>query len=244
MSYLLPPEVQSYLSAYKYKLELHAHTSPVSSCSELPPAEVISRLHAQGYHGVVITNHFYSGGKFMKTDDPVGTYLADYYAAKEAGEAVGMQVLLGAEYRFDENTNDYLVFGVTEALLRETVRRFDLTFEQFYEEYHGENLLILQAHPFRSGLVRAKPDHLDGIEAFNMHLHHNSRVAEAARWAKDNTLDIMTGGTDLHNPGYEGLCATRTKVLPKTSAELIALLREKDYLMEIAGCPLLPYAEF
>ena len=244
MANLFPPEVQAYLSAYKYKLELHAHTSPVSPCSELTPAEVVTRLHAQGYHGVVITNHFCSGGKFMKTDDPVGTYLADYYAAKEAGEAVGMQVLLGAEYCFNENPNDYLVFGADEALLRETVSRFDLTFDQFYEEYHSENLLIMQAHPFRNGLVRANPAHLDGVETFNMHLHHNSRVAEAARWAKENKVDIMTVGTDLHNPGYEGLCATRTRVLPKTPAELIASLREHDYLMEIAGCPLLPYASF
>ncbi len=244
MAHNLPMEVVEYLSAFRYKIELHAHTSPVSSCSQLPPEKLIDRLAAKGYDEVVITNHFTPDGGFNWTDDPVGTYLADYYAACEAGEKRGVKVLLGAEYRFKENSNDYLVYGVDEAFLRETVKRLDMTFAQFYEEYHSEKLLILQAHPFRSGIVQAAPDHLDGIESFNMHPHHNSRVAMASRWAKDNNLPVMTIGTDLHNPGYEGLCATRTRTLPTTSEELIAILRAQDYIMDIAGSALLPFFDF
>ena len=239
-----PNEVQTYLSSYKYKLELHVHTSPVSPCGQLSPTEVVERLHAKNYDCAVITNHFCRSGKFMQTEDPVATYLADYYEAREVGERLGVTVLLGAEYRFDENPGEYLVFGADEALLRETVNRFDMTYEQFYEEYHSEDLLIIQAHPFRDGNILASADHLDGIEAFNIHPHHNSRVALAARTADENGISLITVGNDLHNPGYEGLCATRTRVLPKTSAELITILKEKDFLMEIAGCPLLPYARF
>ncbi len=236
--------MQKDIQAYKFKLELHAHTSPVSACSRLSPSEVIARLHEQGYHGVVIANHFLRGGKFMQADDPVAAYLEDYCIAKEAGEALGMKVYLGAEYRFDENVNDYLVYGASEALLRETVGRFDMTFNRFYEEYHNEHLLILQAHPFRKGMVPADPAHLDGIEAFNMHPGHNSRMADSVRFARENGLDIMTAGTDLHYAGDEGLCATRTKTLPSNEAELVALLRSREYLVEMSGCPILPYASF
>ena len=51
--------------AYPYKIELHAHTSPCSSCSEIVPKEMIRLMQEQHYDAVVITNHFYSGGAFM-----------------------------------------------------------------------------------------------------------------------------------------------------------------------------------
>ena len=244
MAFTLPREVQDFLSSYRYKLELHCHCKPTSSCAKMEIPEMMELLRKENFDGVVLTNHFYAGGKFMKTEDPVGTYLDDYYRAAELGEKMGIRVYLGAEYRFAENSNDYLVFGVDEAMLRETVTRFDMTFQQFYEEYHREDRLILQAHPFRPGLQVMDPPHLDGIEAFNVHPHHNSMVALAARGAQENDLPLITAGTDFHNPGYEGLAATRTKILPKDSKELVALLRSGDYMMEIAGCPLLPYARF
>ena len=79
----LPAAVQSYLAEYRYKIELHAHTSPVSGCSHIPPAEIVRRLADKGYHAVAITNHFCYDNQFMKADDPVSVYLADYYAAKD-----------------------------------------------------------------------------------------------------------------------------------------------------------------
>ncbi len=244
----MKPEISAgmrdYLASYRYKLELHAHTSPVSPCSRIPPAELIERLHAKGYHGVVITNHFYRGARFWNTPDPIGTYLADYRAAKEAAKAYGMSVLLGAEYRFADNGNDYLVFGIDEDFLRETADCFDMTIGEFYEACHSKDRLIVQAHPFRDSQVRANPAHLDGVEIFNLHPHHNSRIGLAAAWAKDAGKTILTVGTDLHEPDHEGLCATRTRILPQSGAELVALLREQDYLMEIGGCPVLPFEQF
>lgn len=221
---------------YPYKLELHAHTSPVSGCSEIPPATLVQLLHEHGYHGVAITNHFARDNGFQQSADPVGTYLADYYAAKEAGEKLGMQVYLGAEYRFTENSNDYLVFGVDEAFLRETVDRHDMGIDAFYREYHSAERLILQAHPFRNGMTRANPASLDGIETMNMHPNHNSRVAVACRYAAEQHFAVVTMGTDLHHPGHEGICATRTKTLPRTSTELVTLLRSGEYMFELSGC--------
>lgn len=244
MSPNLPSALQEYISSYRYKIELHAHSSPASPCSELPPKDLIAVLKKEGFDAAVLTNHFFEGGGYMEKPDPVGAYLEDYYACREAGEKAGVRILLGAEYRFHENGNDYLVFGVDEAFLRETVTRFSMTFTEFYEAYHSEKLLILQAHPFRSGLERAPSDHLDGMETFNMHPHHNSRVALAAHYAREEGLDVVTIGTDLHHHGHEGLSALRTRVLPEDGASLVSLLRAKDYLFEIGGCPLFPYASF
>ena len=238
---LIPNEVTAYLSQYQYKIELHAYTSPCSGCSELPPKEFIRRLHEQKYDTVVVTNHFYANGPFQNnTDDPVGKYLSDYYAAKEEG----ITVLLGAEFRFEENSNDYLVFGIDEAFLRETVTQFSLTYRQFYEKYSDPSRLILQAHPFRNGIVAMDGAHMDAIEAFNMHPGHNSRPATSARYADAENIPILTVGTDLHHPGHEGSSALRAKIKPQNNAELVALLRSQDYLFEIGGRPLLPYYIF
>lgn len=242
---IYPAEIRNFLSEYKYKIELHAHTSPVSGCSELEPKEFIRRLHEQGYDAVVVTNHFYPGSGIFRSEDPVGAYLADYDAAKKEGEAVGMSVLLGAEYRFAENCNDYLVFGIDEAFLRETVHQLaSLTFREFYERYHSPSRLILQAHPFRNGIEPMDGAHMDAIEAFNMHPGHNSRICTSARYADAENIPILTVGTDLHHRGHEGSAALRAKTVPTTNDALVALLRSRDYLFEIGGRPLLPYYVF
>lgn len=237
-------DIQEYLASYRYKIELHAHTSPSSGCSEIPPKEMIRLMKEQGYDAVVITNHFFSGGYYINAEDPVGSYLKDFVATKEEGEKQGIRVLLGAEYRFTENVNDYLVYGVDETFLRKTVTKFDMGIEAFYKEYHREDLLILQAHPFRNGMTEVSPEYLDGIETMNLHPHHNSRIAMAVRYAREKKFPVVTIGTDLHHWGHEGCTALRTKVLPEDEKHLVEILRSRDYLFEVGGCPVLPFAQF
>ena len=233
--------IQDLVNEYKYKIELHAHTSPCSGCSEIPPEKIIEILAAKGYDAVMITNHFYPGAPFMKAEDPVTEYLRDYYAAKEAGEKAGMKVYMGAEYRFSENNNDYLVIGVDEAFLRETVTRLDMGIDAFYREYHRDSLLILQAHPFRNGMTPVDPASLDGVESMNLHPHHNSRVSVTSSYQREHNFPVVTIGSDLHHWGHEGHSATRTKFLPEDEAALVALLRSRDYLFEIGGAVMFPY---
>ena len=46
------------LSQYEYQIEMHAHTSPASGCSQVPPKEMAETYKNLGYDAVVITNHF------------------------------------------------------------------------------------------------------------------------------------------------------------------------------------------
>ena len=46
------------LSQYKYQIELHTHTSPVSDCSQVTPREMVDTYKKIGYDAVTITNHF------------------------------------------------------------------------------------------------------------------------------------------------------------------------------------------
>ncbi len=226
---------------YKYKIELHAHTKPVSPCSEIPPAELISRYKAKGFDAVVITNHMINFLFDGKTDtEAIEYYLDGYRQTKDEGEKQGIKVLLGLEMRFPENANDYLVFGVDEADVKEMYSYLNLNYETFYNRFKADNRVILQAHPFRDGMVLQNPDLLDGIEVFNCHPHHNSRIAKAAQYAKEHPRLITTCGTDFHHHDHEGMVAMLSREIPENSYRLAEILKSGDYLFQISNTILLP----
>lgn len=80
-------EIKEALSLqYPYRIELHAHTNPVSGCSEISPEELVRVYGQMGFHGVVLTNHMTPGQRSMDMDTAVGRHLQDYNQAKTAGK--------------------------------------------------------------------------------------------------------------------------------------------------------------
>lgn len=227
------------IESYQYKTELHLHTSPASGCSEVAP-EVAVKLYADlGYHSVVVCNHFFSGMHFYGDKETcLKEYFADYERAVEAGEKYGVNVILGCEIRFTENENDYLLFGIDKNFIREAYDCLDMGIEAFSKHFRREDRLLVQAHPFRNGMTSVSLELLDGIEAFNMHPNHNSRVALAAKYAREHGL-IPTVGSDFHHIGHEGISALLTKTEIKTSNDIVDVLNSGDYLFEIGGSILL-----
>ena len=226
---------------YKYKIETHAHTSPMSPCADFTPKEVIKKYAEIGFSAIAITNHFCH---YTFLDDSKETvkkrFLSDFYASYEAGEKNGIKVILGMEIRFPTNANDYLVYGFCE---EDIERIFDLSFTDcatFYKEFKNDKNIILQAHPFRNGMERYNPEYLDGIETFNMHPGHNARIGEAVKYAKEHPLFITTCGTDFHHEGHQGLGGILTKTIPQNSFELATLLKSRDYLFNVAGNVVIP----
>ncbi len=237
-------EIQEYISSYKYKIELHAHTNPCSGCSKLSPEEMMKKLKEHNYDAVVITNHFfYDHGDYLEAEDPIATYLEDFYKCREIGEKEGIKVLLGAEYRFLESKNDYLILGIDKEFLDKTLHRSDLTIESFYKEFHSEDILIIQAHPYREncGCFPVNPDCIDGIEIMNMHPGKLSENGFSAKYAASNNISLLTIGTDLHHAEHVGISALRTKIIPENEKHLVQILKNKDYIFEIGGYPMLPY---
>ena len=223
-------------SAYPYRIELHAHTKPVSPCSEIPPADLVKAYLNQGFHGVVITNHFNLGDmKGLPKEDGLNYYLSGYEEAKKAAEGTGLQVYLGTEIRFNEHPNEFLIYGVDRQLLSQCYDYLDKGFTAYREAVKLPDSVLVQAHPFRDRMVRREPELMDGIEVFNMHPGHNSRVAQAAKLAASIPGTIKTVGTDFHHPTHEGLCAMRVRQMPQDSFDLAAILRSGDYVFEIGG---------
>lgn len=223
-------------AAYPYRIELHAHTKPVSPCSEIPPADLVKAYLGQGFHGVVITNHFNLGDmKGLPKEDGLNYYLSGYEETKKAAEGTGLQVYLGTEIRFNEHPNEFLVYGVDRQILSQCYDYLDKGFTTYREEVKLPKSVLVQAHPFRDRMVRREPELMDGIEVFNMHPGHNSRVAQAAKLAASIPGAIKTVGTDFHHPTHEGLCAMRVRQMPRDSFDLAAILRSGDYVFEIGG---------
>lgn len=217
-----------------YKTELHTHTAPVSACSEIGTKQLVEIYKENGYDSVVLTNHFLTLLEGETVEEKVKWYLQDYYKCCEEGKLVGLNVILGAELRFTENCNDYLVFGICPEDLIQIYKMLPYGIDNFYREYKNERNVILQAHPFRNGMEKVNRESLDGIEVFNLHPNHNSRVGIAAKYAYENNM-IATCGSDFHHLGQECLCGILTKEPLKDSYDVANVLKSGDYRMTIGN---------
>lgn len=214
----------------KYRYDTHVHTDEVSVCGKIAAEKLVEMYHGAGYDGVVITDHFYSGffnglGDISRAGK-IESFLSGYKKAKEAAEKYDMDVLLGAEMRFDELPNDYLVFGITEEMLfnedflTPTLKEF-----QAIKEKYG--LLIYQAHPFRRDMTPRKKGLIDGIEVYNGNPRHNSQNKTAVFYAKEHGLKALSG-SDFHQTedlARGGILAPKRF---KTSCELRDYLKENE----------------
>lgn len=234
-------EIKNLTKEYKYKIDLHTHTSPASPCSEIKPERMVEAYKEKGFDGIVLTNHFIDF--LIKSDDPKTvsqTYLDDYYKTKEIGDKKGVKVYLGMEIRFPENCNDYLIYGIDENDVKELFSYIHGDYISFYKAFKNEKNVILQAHPFRNNMVLQNPDYIDGIETFNVHPNHNSRVGIASQYANKFPHFIKTCGTDFHHEGHQALGATLTKTLPEDSFGIAEILKSGDYLFNVAGSIIIP----
>lgn len=218
---------------YPYRIELHAHTNPVSGCSEIPPEALVRMYREKGVHGIVITNHMIPSLVQKEKEDAINWYLSDYEKAREAGKELGISVFLGAELRFSENINDYLLYGADTEILKTCYDYLDRTVTDFRKEVSLPESVFLQAHPFRNGMELCPPDLLDGMECLNLHPSHNSRVGIATRYAYEKNLKIKIAGSDCHHPGQDSLALLRVKQLPEDSFQIAKILKSGDFLFEL-----------
>ena len=220
----------------KYLIELHCHTSETSPCSAVSGKTLADLYKAKNYHAITVTDH-YERAYFdrlgdLSWEDKVDKYLSGYRSAKKHGEQTGIIVILGIELRFTDNYNDYLIFGLDEQFLYDNPELYNLGVSNFSKFAREHELLFIQAHPFRNGMVLINHDLLDGIEIYNAHQWHNSRndLAElACQEQKKKRPFIAAAGSDCHEVTHEGRAGIFSDTLPKDSVELADLLRSQNY---------------
>ncbi|WHH59913.1 PHP domain-containing protein [Petroclostridium sp. X23] len=184
-----------------YKYDTHVHTQEVSECGKVKAGETVRLYHEAGYDGIVITDHYYRRYfdrlEGQTWNEKIDFFLSGYNQAKVYGRKLGVDVILGMEIRFEENVNDYLVYGIYEDFLKENKELYKLTLTAFKELVKHEEILIIQAHPFRTGMIPANPTLIDGVEVFNEHPRHDSRNHLALAFARQNGR-LMLSGSDFH----------------------------------------------
>lgn len=196
------------------KIDTHTHTSGVSFCSEVSPQQFVERYREEGYGAVILTNHY--SKMYMRRygdtwEEQIRVYTEEYRTAARAGEAIGLQVWLGAEVAISTPQSPYvefLLYGIDEEFLRNTPRLYDKTQAELYELCHAANALLFQSHPFRDeqGHFPQDPAYLDGTE-INCHpyfLRHEDKVRAFA----DRHDLMLVCGSDFHYAYQAGTAAT------------------------------------
>ncbi|NMP36898.1 MAG: PHP domain-containing protein [Clostridiales bacterium] len=217
-----------------FLMEMHAHTSETSRCARVPAERVIEIYKNTEYDGIVITDHFnrYTSDRFgVDTwDEKVTRYLEGY---KKALEAAGddFKVLLGMELCIDEDTNDYLCYGVTEKFLRAHPEIFSLSLEDVSELLEKNGIVFTQAHPFRRYMTVADWNCLKGMEVHNGNPRHDSNNEFAQKWAEKRNL-IPLSGSDFHQEDDFGTGGIYFNSEIRSNDDLVKALLSRDFSLK------------
>ena len=212
----------------KYKTELHCHSRDASGCSHESAEGIAEKYIKAGYTTVFLTNHFApSGGDDENWEAKIEKrYRALELLKNAAGDK--LNILMGLEFRFVQNSNDYLVFGFDRDYLISRRDILKMGIHSFTKMAREDGILTIQAHPFRFGMMVTNPNDVDGIEIFNGHPGHNSNNDIAEAWAKKYGK-IMTSGTDHHDPEHLPRGGILTDFPITGEKQLIEVLKSGEY---------------
>lgn len=214
------------------KIELHTHSTGFSNCGRLSIEELIPLYSEKKYDVLVLTNHFNSISARYYAEIGGNNYHQDYHnmvrRAREIGKKYDLLVLCAYELRFDENPNDYLVYGMTEEFTRNFTSIFTMGVKVFSNVARDNGFLLYQAHPFRNGMTVINPEVLFGIEVQNTHPRHDSRNDIALAWAEKYGLHKIAG-SDCHRIEDVGTSAIVTNEKIQEMDDLVQILKNDRY---------------
>lgn len=217
-----------------FKYELHCHCSEVSPCGWLNAEELVKLYVKAGYAGIVITDHFRSDiiemlpGRTWR--EKVISLWEPYKRVKQMYAGENFFIGRGMELRFDDNENDFLLYGFSEELFREEGESWTaLKLSDFFERYHND-MLILQAHPNREGSSHPESvRYLHGIEVKNTNPRHNNHNEISLETAFACPNLIATGGSDCHREEDAARGGIETEVPVRSERQLEEILRNRNF---------------
>ena len=221
-----------------YLYDPHTHTSETSKCGHLPAADVVDRYVRNGFTGLVVTDHLHP--EYLSRidvqhnwDAVMDHYLTGYHASKKRGDEVGLDVILGAELRFPENDNDYLVYGIDEQWLRSNPYMCCMSAQEFYDKFHNE-VLIIHAHPFREGSAPVQETAIHGAEIINNNPRHENNNDQALAMCRRHPEYFRLAGSDTHRDGDEARAGV---ILPERVKDSRAYKHMIETLQFQPWCP-------
>lgn len=219
-----------------YKIETHLHTAHVSRCGWMEAPALAEGYKAAGYSGIIVTDHYnrttfeHLGLDPAGPGDRVGPFLEGYRRLREACAPLGIQVYRGAELRFDECENDYLLYGWPGDLLAEPEAVFRMGIAAFAPIARAAGAVLVQAHPYRAKCTPAIACYLDGVEVRNCNPRHNSHNGMAEKYAHQFGL-LRLSGSDCHRTEDVAQGGILTQTLPSDSMAMAHLIRARRYTL-------------
>ena len=217
-----------------YKIETHLHTNHTSKCGWLDAAALAEGYAKAGYAAVAVTDHYNRDTfEYLSIDttcpgDVITPFLEGFRRMEAECAKRGLKVYKGAELRFDESCNDYLLYNYPDELLADPEKIFHLGIAAFAPLAREAGALLIQAHPYRKKCTPAIACYLDGVEVRNCNPRHDSRNDRAEEYAALHGLP-RTGGSDCHRTEDIGLGGILAEELPEDAAGLARLIREGRY---------------
>jgi len=218
-----------------YKFDPHTHTSETSRCSRITAAQLVKGYHAVGFGGIAITDHLnkWYTSSFDDWDTYLDYFLRGYKAAKAHGDKIGLDVILGAEARFDSVNGEFLLYGLDEDFLRRNPNFHMLNLQKFYSRYGGE-ILIIQAHPYR-GEDKPCMGCIHGAEAYNGNPRHMSHNKKARKLCAKHPELYPTSASDTHELGDIGAGWMEFDQPVADSRRFRELVMRREYVLERRG---------
>ena len=206
------------------KIDLHCHTSALSTCSEMTPDEMMAAAVQAGLDGICLTEH----NRVWSPEK-----------ADELSQKYGIAVFRGIEVT--TTGGDILVFG-TEAEPEGL-----LTPQQLKRIVDAEDGLAIAAHPFRGfllfgfGMLQMNvSDALDNPTLSQVHAVEvcNGKVTDEENNFAGQVADalglIKVGGSDAHSVEAVGECVTVLHSPVRNERELIAAILNRQFSLERA----------
>ena len=193
------------------KIDMHTHCQRASNCAHHEPELLPEIFKKQGIDAIVLTNHCYNShckrlGETLE-EQALG-YVDTYRRCKSAGEKIGFKVFFGVELKLVKEPNypEFLLFGISEEDFIASFPLYNKSQKEVFEFCEEKNILMVQAHPFRTeqGYAPADMRYVHGVEIFNPHLLFDARFEDALKLASDNGK-IKTSGSDFHIKDQAGL---------------------------------------
>lgn len=221
----------------KYLTETHLHTKESSSCAKVNAQEIVDAYIKKGYKTIIITDHC-SRKKMDRLGNITWKEKMDfvfngYNIAYKYSKDKDINVLLGIEVTLEETNSDYLIYGIDKKFLYNNEEIFNYSLEKLYNICHNNDLLLIQAHPFRKNMQLAPINLIDGIEAYNGCKTNNSYNNKAIAYGK-KINKILTSGSDFHRMFdlTQGGIITTKEI--KSYEDLKRILKKRNYKLRIS----------
>ena len=164
-----------------FKIETHLHTSHVSSCGWLEAPVLAEGCARAGYAALAVTDHYNRDTfAYLHMDTAASgaavtdAFLEGFRRMEAACAPLGLKVYKGAELRFDECSNDYLLYNYPDELLACPEELFRMGIAAFAPLAREAGALLVQAHPYRKKCTPAIACYLDGVEVMNRNPRHEN----------------------------------------------------------------------